>query len=331
MAAVRGLPPKWKVEEVERIKNLLSSYRVIALTNFQNVPAWLMQKVKRELRGYAEMRVVKNTLLSIALDSVGKGYEKLKEFARGQIAIIASNENPFKLYKKIESMKVDAPLKPNQVSPVDVVLNEGPTSLPPGPAVAELQVAGIPATVEKGKVVIKSKVTVVKAGEVVRPEVVRALEKLGIKPLKLGLETIAIYDGVILTPEVLRIDEEAIIKDFEKAYSIALNFAVNVGYITRETAEILILKAYQNAKNLAINAAITEKEVMPDLIAKAYAQMISIASLLPPEALDEELRSQLSSSVEVPKVEEKEEKEEEKKEEEKKEEEAVEGLASLFG
>lgn len=332
MAAIKGTIPKWKVEEVERIRNLISSHRVLALVNFQNVPAWLMQKIKRELKGYAEMRVVKNTLLSIALDSVGKGYESLKEFAKGQIAIIASNENPFKLYKKIESMKVDAPLKPNQVSPVDVVLNEGPTPLTPGPAVAELQMAGIPVAVEKGKVVIKSKATVVRAGEVVKPEVAKALEKLNIKPLKIGLETIAIYDGVLLTPDLLKIDEEAIIKDLERAYSIALNLAVNCCYVTKETAEILILKAYANARNLAISAGITERGVIADLIVKAYMEMLSVASLLPPEALDDELRSQLSLKVEeTPKVEEKEEKIEEKKEEEKKEEEAIEGLASLFG
>ena len=338
MAAVRGAPPRWKVEEVEKIRKLISSYRVLALVSFQGVPASLMQKMKRELRGKAELRVVKNTLLSLALDSVDKGYEALKNYIKGQIAIIATNENPFKLFKMIESMKISAPLKPNQISPVDVVLNEGPTPLTPGPAVAELQMVGIPVAVEKGKVVIKSKATVVKAGQVVRPEVAKALEKLGIKPLRVGLETIAVYDGVVLTPDLLRIDEEAIIKDLQNAYSIALNLAVNCCYVTRETAQILLLKAYNDARNLAINACIMEKEVMPDLIAKAHMQMLALASTLPEQALDEDLKALLAGSAvqkveEKPdKVEKKEEKEEKKKEEgEKKEEEAVEGLAALFG
>ncbi|MEM4472210.1 MAG: 50S ribosomal protein L10 [Archaeoglobaceae archaeon] len=336
MAAVRGLPPKWKVEEVEKIKNLISNYRVLALVSFQGVPANLMQKIKRELKGIAELRVVKNTLLNLALDSVGKGYDELKKYVKGQIAIVATNENPFKLYKRLESMKINAPLKPSQISPIDVVVNEGPTSLPPGPAVAELQMAGIPAAVERGKVVVKSRTTVVKAGEVVRPEVAKVLEKLGIKPLKIGLETIAIFDGVILTPELLKIDEKAILEDFKKAYSMAINLAVNCCYVTEETAQILLAKAFNDARNLAMAACITEREVMPDLIAKAYADMISLASLLPPEALDDDLRSLLSVRVgEVKKVEEEKEekkKEEKKKEEEeKKEEEAIEGLAALFG
>ncbi|MDK2876545.1 MAG: large subunit ribosomal protein [Archaeoglobaceae archaeon] len=334
MSAIKGTPPRWKVERVEELKKIISSHRILALANFEKVPASLMQKIKRELKGSAELRVVKKTLLNLALDSIGGGYEKLKEYAKGQVAIIATNENPFKIYKKLESLKIDSPLKPNQISPVDVVVNEGPTSLPPGPAMAELQMAGIPAAVEKGKVVIRSKATVVKAGEVVRPEVAKALEKLNIKPLKVGLETLAVYDGVILTPDLLKIDEEAILKDFQNAYRIAMNLAVNCCYVTKETAEILLIKGFMDARNLAINAGIFERDVMPDLLMKAHTQMLSLASTLPPEALDDELKALIKREEvkQTEKVEEKKEEEkEEKDKEERKEEEALEGLASLFG
>ncbi|MDK2795912.1 MAG: large subunit ribosomal protein [Archaeoglobaceae archaeon] len=334
MSAIKGTPPRWKVERVEELKKIISSHRILALANFEKVPASLMQKIKRELKGSAELRVVKKTLLNLALDSIGSGYEKLKEYAKGQVAIIATNENPFKIYKKLESLKIDSPLKPNQISPVDVVVNEGPTSLPPGPAMAELQMAGIPAAVEKGKVVIRSKATVVKAGEVVRPEVAKALEKLNIKPLKVGLETLAVYDGVVLTPDLLKIDEEAILKDFQNAYRIAMNLAVNCCYVTKETAEILLIKGFMDARNLAINAGIFERDVMPDLLMKAHTQMLSLASTLPPEALDDELKALIKREEvkQTEKVEEKKEEEkDEKDKEERKEEEALEGLASLFG
>ncbi|MCX8172505.1 MAG: 50S ribosomal protein L10 [Archaeoglobaceae archaeon] len=331
MAAIKGAPAQWKVNQVEELKRIISSHKVLALVNFEKVPAGLMQKIKRELKGSAELRVVKKTLLNIALDAVGSGYEKLKDYARGQIAIIATNENPFKLYKKLEKLKVDSPLKPNQTSPIDVIINEGPTSLPPGPAMAELQMAGIPAAVEKGKVVIKSKATVVRAGEVVRPEVAKALEKLNIKPLKVGLETLAVYDGVVLTPNLLKIDEETILKDLQNAYIAAMNLAVNCCYVTKETAEILLMKACIDAKNLAINAGIFEKNVMPELLMRAHIHMLTLASLLPSEALDDELKAlvKMGEVKQIEKVEQK--KEEEKIKEEKKEEEAIEGLASLFG
>ncbi len=237
MAAIRGTPPEYKVRAVEEIKRMLSSKPVVAIVSFRNVPAGQMQKIRREFRGKAEIKVVKNTLLERALDALGGDYVKLKEYLGDQIAIITADENPFRLFRMIEDTKVPSPLKPNQVSPVDVVVNEGPTPIPPGPLMAELQMAGLPVAIEKGKVVVKATTTVVKAGEVVKPEVARALERLDIKPIKIGLDVKAMLDsGVILTPETLAIDTEKVIEDFQRAYQMALNLAVNSAYVTEETA-----------------------------------------------------------------------------------------------
>ncbi len=338
MAAVRGSPPKWKIQAVDEIRKIFSSHPVIAIVGFRGVPSGQMQKIRRDFRGKALIKVVKNTLLEKAIDALGGDFEKLKEFVHDQTAIVATDMNPFKLYKMIEETKVPSPLKPGQVSPVDVVVEKGPTPFPPGPIIGELQAAGLPAAIEKGKIVIKETVTVVKAGEVVRPEVARALEKLDIKPIRLGLDVRAIYDnGVILTPDVLAIDEEAVKGQLVEAFQKALNLAVNAAYVTEETAEILIMKAFLDARNLAINAGIFEKDVMPDILAKAYSEMLALASRLPDEALDEDLKQRLSGLKTVEKVEEvKEEKEEEKKEEEEEKEEeaeesALEGLGALFG
>jgi large subunit ribosomal protein L10 len=222
---------------------------------------------------------------------------------------------------------------------VDVVVEKGPTSFPPGPILGDLQIAGLPAAIEKGKIVIKDTVTLVKAGEIVKPEVARALEMLEIKPVKLGLDTRVLMEkGIVFRPEDLRIDVEEVSKNFSEAYKRALNLAVNAAYMTPETAEILLIKASTQARNLAVNAAIPEREVIGDILAKVHSNMIALASQLPPEALDEELQSLVKRKVEVEekieKVEEEakeEKKEEAKEEEEKREEEAIEGLGALFG
>ena len=337
MAAVRGKPPKWKIETVEELKNIFTNHPVIAIVSFRNVTAKQMQEIRREFKDKAIIKVTKNSLIERALDAVSGNIKKLKDFVGDQTAIIASNINPFKLYKLLEETKVPSPLKPNQISPVDVVVEKGPTSFPPGPIIGELQLAGLPAAIEKGKIVIKDTVTIVKAGEIVKPEVARALEKLEIKPIKIGLDVRAIYDsGVVLTPDVLAIDEEKVKQDFMDAYTKALNLAVNAAYVTPETAEILLIKAFNDARNLAINACIFERDVMSELINKAYSEMMSLVSILPEEALDDELKNLVSKAVEVKAVKEEvveEEKEEEEKEEEeeKKEEEAIEGLGALFG
>ncbi len=336
MAAVRGKPKPWKVQAVEEVKRLFTGYPVFAIVTFRGVPSGQMQKIRREFREFAVIRVTKNTLIEKAVKALGGEYEKVLDFLGDQVAIVATNLNPFKLYKKIEETKVPSPLKPGQISPVDVVVEKGPTSFPPGPIIGDLQAGGIPAAIEKGKIVIKETVTVVRAGEVVRPEVARALELLEIKPVKLGLDVRMVYEnGLIFTPEMLAIDVEKVVEDFANAYRNALNLAVNAAYVTPETAEILIAKAVMDARNLAINAAIFEKDVIEDIIAKAHIEMLALASHLSEDALDEELKSMISvaeTKVEEKKEEAKEEEEkEEEKEEEESEEEAIEGLGALFG
>ncbi len=336
MAAVRGKPKPWKVQAVEEVKRLFTGYPVFAIVTFRGVPSGQMQKIRREFREFAVIRVTKNTLIEKAVKALGGEYEKVLDFLGDQVAIVATNLNPFKLYKKIEETKVPSPLKPGQISPVDVVVEKGPTSFPPGPIIGDLQAGGIPAAIEKGKIVIKETVTVVRAGEVVRPEVARALELLEIKPVKLGLDVRMVYEnGLIFTPEMLAIDVEKVVEDFANAYRNALNLAVNAAYVTPETAEILIAKAVMDARNLAINAAIFEKDVIEDIIAKAHMEMLALASHLSEDALDEELKSMVSvaeTKVEEKKEEAKEEEEkEEEKEEEESEEEAIEGLGALFG
>ena len=337
MAAIRGSPPKWKVQTVEEIRKLFKSYPVVAIVGFRGVPSNQMQRIRRELRGKALIKVVKTTLVEKALEGLEDSYKKLEDYLYDQTALVFTDMNPFKLYKLLEETKEPSPLKPNQISLVDVVVEKGPTPIPPGPMMAELQNAGIPVAIERGKVTVRETVTVVKAGEVVKPEVARALNVLGIKPIKIGLDTRVIYDrGVLLTPDVLAIDVEKVKEQFVEAYQKALNLAVNCAYVTKETAEILIMKAAMDARNLAINAGLPVKDVMPEILVRAYQEALALASLLPESALDEKTRSLLSSRVVKEEVveekkEEKEEKEEEEKEEEEAEESALEGLGALFG
>ncbi len=338
MAAVRGSPKPWKVQAVEEIKKIFTTHPVFALVSFRGVPSGQMQKIRREFRDFATIKVTKNTLIEKAVKALGGDYEKVLEFLGDQVAVVATELNPFKLYRKLEETKVPSPLKPGQVSPVDVVVEKGPTSFPPGPIIGDLQAGGIPAAIEKGKIVIKETVTVVKAGEVVRPEVARALELLEIKPVKVGLDVRMIYEnGLIFTPDMLAIDTEKVAEDFANAYRNAINLAVNAAYVTPETAEILIAKAVMDARNLAVNAVIFEKDVIEDILLRAHSEMLALASHLSEDAIDDELKSMLSQSVsaeekvEKKEGEEKEEEKEEEEEEEEKEEEAIEGLGALFG
>ncbi|MFO7967528.1 MAG: 50S ribosomal protein L10 [Archaeoglobaceae archaeon] len=341
MAAVKDEIPQWKLETLDELKNIFSTYPVVGIVSFRDVPARQMQELRRDFKEIGVIKVTKNSIIEKALDSNSNGVSKLRDYLGEQIAIIGADINPFKLYKKLEENKVPTPLKPGQVSPIDVEIKKGPTSFPPGPIIGELQSAGLPAAIEKGKIVIKNNATLIREGDKVDSKVARGLELLEIKPSRIGLDVKVLYeDGVVFTPDVLSLDLDKVFEDFQSAYNKALNLAVNSAYVVPETAEILITKAYSDARNLAVNAGIFEKDVMDDMIAKSHQEMLSLASYLPSEAMDDELLEKTSSAeVETPQTETKAEQEEEEEEEEaeeegeeeEEEEDAAEGLGALFG
>jgi len=151
---------EWKKKEVEELANLIKSYPVIALVNVADVPAYPLSKMRETLKEQGVLRVSRNTLIDLAIKKAAQdiGKPELEELARhiqGGAAILATNINPFKLYKFLQDSKKPAPAKPGAVVNKDVVIPAGPTSLAPGPVVGEMQALGIPARIEKGKVSIQ--------------------------------------------------------------------------------------------------------------------------------------------------------------------------------
>ncbi|WP_461863178.1 50S ribosomal protein L10 [Thermococcus sp.] len=334
---------EWKKKEVEELAKIIKSYPVIALVDVADVPAYPLSKMREKLRGKALLRVSRNTLIELAIkraaQELGKPeLEKLIEHIQGGTGILATEMNPFKLYKLLEESKTPAPAKPDVPVPRDVVIPAGPTSIAPGPLVGEMQALGIPARIEKGKVSIQKDYTVLKAGEVITPQLARILNALGIEPLEVGLNLLAAYeDGLVYTPEVLAIDESTYIEMLQKAYMQAFNLSVNTAYPTAQTIEAIIRKAYLGAKNVAVEAGYITKDTVADIFGRAFRVVLLIAQNLPEELLDEKTKELLNQQAQIavaaqPSQEEKvEEAEEEEEEEEAGEEEALAGLGALFG
>src|ERR1041384_6375117 len=130
-------------------------------------------------------KITKARTVVAALKEAGKtrpGVEALAGKLHGQSVILATNQNPFKLFKSLKAGASKAPLKGGQVSPIDILVPKGGTPFGPGPIVGELQKVGIPAKIDAGKVVIAKESIPVKAGAVVSPELATMLAKLGIRP-----------------------------------------------------------------------------------------------------------------------------------------------------
>ena len=150
----------------------------------------------------------------------------------------------------------------------------GPTPFAPGPVISELSQNKIAAGVEAGKVVIKKDSLVAKEGDTVSPGLSSILLRLGIQPMEIGLDLVAVYEkGEILTKSVLNIDEDAFMKQVHTAASEAINLAVYAGYTVKDTIELLIAKASREARALSISQDILTSDTTGDILAKAEREM----------------------------------------------------------
>ncbi|MBE6485297.1 MAG: 50S ribosomal protein L10 [Methanosphaera stadtmanae] len=325
----------WKKEKVAELEELTNNNEIIGIVNLADIPAPQLQTMRKTLGDKAILKMSRKNFIKIALANSNKEVEGLADYLEGQPAMVFTEMNPFKLFKILEDSKTEAPAKAGSIAPADIVVPAGDTSFPPGPILGELQQAGIPAKIDKGSIVVQEDATVVKEGEPVPKNVADILTKLEIYPMEVGMDLLAVCEGdTIYTADVLKIDEEETLQTIATAYQNAINLSVNAGIANSESAPILIQKAATEAMNLAINANILTSETTDKILSKAYAQMLAVASLLCPEALDDELSEKLNSvpAATAAPVDNTEEPEEEEVEEEEDEEEtAAAGLGALFG
>lgn len=276
----------------------------------------------------------KKSLMQHALEKASKEEKSLAglaEHIKGQPVFIFSKMDPFKLNKILEKNRAKAPVKPNTIAPKDIWVHKGETPFPPGPLLGELQQAGIPTTIQNGKIVIKEDKVVVREGERVSAKVAAALSRLGVEPLELGIELLAAHEGGTVFPAAtLAIDEDRVINDLQLSYMQAVSLSLEAGYLTKTTAALALQKCFREARALAIEAGIFEGAVMDQLLLKAHLQMLSLASRLRDEALDDELKVK-AKAQRKPEAELVEKKAKPKAKEKKSEEEAISGLGALFG
>ena len=287
----------WKREVVGELGEMLTSHPVVGVLDISGLPAAQLQRMKRSLMGQAEIKVVKKTLLSLALEGVAERDPKLAELARymeGQPALILTGMSPFKLSGILKASKTTAPAKPGAPAPRDILIPAGETDLAPGPVVGELQRAGVKAKIMAGKVVVLEDCVVVKQGGVIPPEVAGVLSRLGIEPLELGLKLRAAYEaGMVYPAEVLTIDERVVAEQLKLGAASAVNLAVNISYPTGLTIRVMIARAAAEARNLALGACLPIAEVMPVLLARARVEMLGLATVIlakEERALDEEFK-----------------------------------------
>ena len=270
----------YKKEIVSNLVNLISEYPIIGIVNMENLPAPQLQTMRAQLRKNYVITMTKKRLIKLAFEQTKpkkKGIEKLEMHLGGMPALIFTKENPFKLSKTLQKSKSPAPAKAGQTAPRDIVVSKGATSFAPGPIIGELALAGIKSGVEGGKVAIKEDTVVVNAGEKIKPKVAEILTRLGIQPMEVGLDLVAVYEnGLLYERNILSVDEAEYKNRLANASRWAFNLANYVSYPTKETIRLLIVKAHNDAKTIGIAQKIFDKGIIEILLGKSQQQMLSL-------------------------------------------------------
>ncbi|HEV2166458.1 MAG TPA: 50S ribosomal protein L10 [Thermoplasmata archaeon] len=262
-----------KLESVARLKSTLVAAPMTALVGVRGVPASALQKMRRELRERGHpITVAPNTHLRYAIEEASgerPALRPLLEHVTDQTAVLTAEGNPFSLAGEFARTRSPTPARGGEIAPHDILVPAQTTSFKPGPIVGELQHAGFPAAIEKGKVVLKKDVTIVKAGSPISREVAGMLTRLEIFPLEVGLELRALLDGeTFYRPEVLSVDLDARRADLSRAHQRALALALEVGYATPTTIPLLLSRAHRRAIALAVDVGYTTKETLPFILAR---------------------------------------------------------------
>ncbi|MDP3728654.1 MAG: 50S ribosomal protein L10 [bacterium] len=262
-----------KKQVVKSLSKQIQEYPIIGLVDMENLPAMQLQKMKKSLRGKVVIAMAKKRLIKLALKQSPKGLTELSERIRGMPALIFTKENPFKLYKTLSASKSPAPAKAGQHAPKDIIVPAGKTSFAPGPIIGELGQLGIKAGIEDGKVAIKQDKVLLKEGELVTKKIAEVLTRLNILPMEVGLNIVAVFEnGIIFDRKVLEIDDKIYLANLIKSHNEAMNLAVKIGYISKDTINVLLSKAHREAMALADGKDILTSDNVNKLLAKAEAQ-----------------------------------------------------------
>ena len=263
-----------KLETVKRVSEEMKEYTIVGILDMHKLPAKQLFNIRNKLRGDAKILMVKKRLIKfIFKEADKKDLDKLLEFIQGEPALLMSKMDPFKLAKIIMSSKSRASAKPGDIAPEKIMIKAGPTSLPPGPAIGDLQRMKIPAMVQGDKIHVRKDTTVAQEGDEISADLAGLLAKLGIEPMEIGLNLVAVWDNAIIYDKaVLFVPAEKFFDDLKQAHARAISLAFNIDYYTQDNIPLFLSKAHGEAVALAKAAKIVTKDTVGDLLGTAKAQ-----------------------------------------------------------
>jgi len=259
----------------QKLTGLLEEYPTIFVVNVDNVGSNQMHQVRHSLRGEAVILMGKNTMVRKALRNLvaeNPHYEKLTNVVRGNVGFVFTKGDLKKVRDMILSNRVQAPAKAGALAPIDVVVPAGNTGLEPGKtSFFQSLTVPIPTKIARGTIEISTDVKLISAGDRVGVSEATLLNMLSISPFTYGLSILTIYDaGTIFSPEILDIEESALIGNLLKGIQTIAAISLAVGFPTVASVPHSLITGYKNVIGVALGteysfeAADKIKEILAD-------------------------------------------------------------------
>ncbi|MCI0558051.1 MAG: 50S ribosomal protein L10, partial [Nitrososphaera sp.] len=155
---------KKKVEAVNRTIAEMKKYKTVALLDLRKLPDALFQSLRKRIReGGGHVLVLKKPVISRVLAS-NPILAKRADACNNPVALILTNMSSFEVNSFFKQNKKKRAAKAGDVALADIVVPEGETDLPPGPALSELKAGGLNVQIKAGKIAVVKDSTVAKAG-----------------------------------------------------------------------------------------------------------------------------------------------------------------------
>jgi len=315
-----------------KLIDLLNKYNQILIVGADNVGSNHMQAIRRSLRGKAEILMGKNTMIRKAIKGQlekNHGLESILSWVKGNVGFVFTSADLKEVRDSIANNKLCAPARVGSISPCDVFLPAGNTSLDPSQT-NFMQALNIATRINKGTIEIINQVHLIKKGEKVGSSEATLLQKLDIKPFFYGLLPLKVYkEGSVFDPSVLDISDEDVLHKFSFGIRQLAALSLQINVPTIAAVPHYFASAYKNilAISIATDYTFERAEKIKTLLNDPEAMAAAVAAAAAASAPAASSSSAPAAAAAAPKEEKKAPKEEPKEEED----EGEGGFGDLFG
>jgi large subunit ribosomal protein L10 len=255
-----------------QLQNLVQQSNVIALSKITKVRATQLMTIRKKFRSDIRILVIKNKVAQRAFDKVKnvKGLENLAEKLEGQCALMFTSISPLKLNLILNKNRVFLSAKGGDIATKNITIPSGNTGLTPGPVLSEFKESNVQTRIEQGSIWVSKDTIVASPGTIISAKLASLMSKLNIKPIEAGISIhAAIEEGLFLNEIDLKIDLSEYTDKLTQAFRNAIVISTEASYITTETLIPLLLKAQSSANALVSESGYLSRDTAPIILTRA--------------------------------------------------------------